>query len=196
MKPKLAVLLFVVGVFVVAPGKLGASTDYYGSLAFHPFTLENCTPPTPDSHGRGNCDPVNLIFPGKTVTQVRYALQARGWTTWGFGSTQYMHFNTDSLTPQNIQMYRYEGFTTRYHIRLWQGPGPVTIASVHHEQGFFTHTLDRDWEHSEAFIASQLCATARSCGLASLPEQDATQGADGEWRGLANDARARVITLR
>jgi hypothetical protein len=72
----------------------------------------------------------------------------------------------------------------------------VTIASVHHEEGFFTHTLDRSWEDSEAFVASQLCATARSCGLASLAEQNATQGADGEWRGLANDARARVITLR
>ena len=46
--------------------------------------------------------------------------------------------------PQNTQLFRGDGFAKRYHVRLWQTPGPNTVAGVHHESGILSHTIDRD----------------------------------------------------
>ena len=124
--------------FLVVPSasKLDASTDTYRGVDFHPFTMAGCTAPDDESHGVGNCDPVNLIFPGKTWWQVRDALTAAGWTTLGFGSSQLMHFTESTvLVSQHVQLFYYDGLDTRYHVRIWQGPKQTTIASVHHERG-------------------------------------------------------------
>lgn len=162
---------------------------------FHPFTLQTCTA-SPD--GRGNCDPVNLIFPAKTWSQVRDTLRAQGWSTAGYGSTQSMQFGSD-VVVEDEQLFLADSPDSRYHVRLWQGPGFVTYASVHHERDnlqSLTHTVDGDWEDAEAFVASSLCPLARACATAEVPEQDRIQGGDGEWRGRENDGTLTVIVLR
>jgi hypothetical protein len=167
------------------------TSDEYASIEFHPFTIETCT-------DTGDCDPVNLIFTGKNWAQVRDALRARGWTVAGFGSNQQLHFaDEDTLFRQNVQLFHYQSFSRRYHIRLWQVPGKaVTLGAVHHEEGILEHNLLNTWEQSEAFVAGQLCPRARSCGEEPLEEQDAIQGGDGLWRDKANNASATVIRLR
>jgi len=95
-------------------------------------------------HASRNCDPVNVIFPGKTWTQARDALLAKGWSTCCFGSTEYLHVGSSTTLVQNTKLFRGDGFAKRYHVRLWQTPGPNTVASVHHESGILSHTIDRD----------------------------------------------------
>jgi hypothetical protein len=199
MRLRLA-LLGVSGLVAVA-GSAAAVSDTYGDATFHAFTMPDntgCVPWTDPAEGTTyNCDPVNVIFPNQTWGRVRDRLRAKGWTTWGFGSTQYLHFATPTRVPQHVQLFRSDGFGRQYHVRLWQ-IGSTTIGGVHHEAGVFQHTIDKSWEDSEAFVRAQLCVS--ECSSAFLAHQWAMQaGLDGVaegdvlWRGWANDARASVI---
>lgn len=150
--------------------------------------------------GGTGCDPINLMFPGKTWQEVRDALREAGWTTAGFGSRQVFEVGLQGYVPEAEQLFFVDSTTTRFHIRLWQGPGIVTYASVHHEledRVSLTHRIDADWETAEAFVADSLCPAAHACSQTSVdPGQDALQSGGGEWRGWANDARPTVIVLR
>jgi hypothetical protein len=164
-------LPFVVGLilacFVVGAQAAGAQSDVVGTATFHPFTMDStnttCLPWANEPSGpTRNCDPVDLVFPGKTWQQVQTVLKQRGWATFGQGSTQVLHFaNPLALVPQSTQLFRFDGFFERYHVRLWQVPGvnpPIVVGAVHHERTFGNDTIDKSWEASEAFVASQLCA--------------------------------------
>jgi hypothetical protein len=191
----------VVVAALVAAGSAGAVSDSYGGAVFHPFTMPaspGCVAWTDAQEGTTyNCDPVNLIFPNQSWATVRDRLLTRGWTTLGLGSTQYLHFATPTLVAQHVQLFRSDGPDQRYHVRLWQ-TGTTTLGNVHHETGILTHTIDRSWDASQAFVRSQLCL--RGCSRTFLPQQWAIQdGLDGLpdgdllWRGWANDAYASVI---
>ena len=198
---RLRVALLVVVGALVAAGSAGAVADSYNGAVFHPFTMPaspGCVAWTDLSEGTTyNCDPVNLVFPNQSWTRVRDRLRAKGWTTFGFGSTQYLHFATSTRVAQPVQLFRSDGFGRQYHVRLWQ-TGTTTLGGVHHESGFFQHTIDRAWDASEAFVRGQLCGA--TCSSTFLPRQWAMQDgvdgvADGDtlWRGWANDACAAVI---
>ncbi len=115
-----------------------------GPITFHPFTI----PPNTGcirwaEDGTYNCDPVNVVFPNRTPGQARDLLLAGGWTIFGLGSTQYLHFATPTLYSQSIQVFRADGRdgqgrSVRYHVRLWPVRGvtsSVTVGAVHHEDG-------------------------------------------------------------
>ena len=181
---------------------VSAASDSYAGVSFHPFTMDasngSCTL-SPDEHGATkNCDPINLIFPGKTWQQVRDALRARGWTTAGVGSTQYLHVGDGSMVPQDVQLFRKDGGDRRYHIRLWQARGTtptMTVAGVHHEQRVKTsHVIEKDWDVAEAFVAGQFCPSATCTSTDLLTQQWSIQGQDQEWRGKKNDAQATVLS--
>ena len=172
-------------------------TDDGIETAFHPYTLEQCTSARIEDTGLSNCDPVNLVFAGTSWEQVRDALQAQGWTAEGSGSRQVI-LSDGVAIPDVEQLFLVEASGARYHVRLWQVSGTVTLGSVHHEAASllpFLHRIDQDWEAAEAVVAEQLCPGAAACFLTSqLAEQRRTQ--DGEmWRGWRNDARARLIVL-
>jgi hypothetical protein len=182
-----------------------------GSITFHPFTIpadSGCVFLAAD--GSYNCDPVNVIFPGRSPAQVRDLLRSRGWTTFDFGSTQRLHFTTSMLYSQDVQVFRADGRNSagqslRYHVRLWRVRGTtatVTVGAVHHEArvGFFADRIDRSWEASEEFLRTHLCATTACPENATLATQAGMQGAHpttGEvgvwWRGWYNDARPTVV---
>lgn len=197
-----AALLVVSAVLLLAWAVPAAAvSDTYGGVSFHPFTMpsgQGCVRWIDAAEGTTwNCDPVNVVFPGQTWQQVRDRLRAKGWTTAGFGSSQYLHFSTLSRLVQNVQLFR-GSWTNRYHVRLWQPPGStVTLGNVHHERDLF-HTIDMAWDGAEAFVAGQLCGA--SCTTEFLESQWAMQDgvdgvADGDtlWRGWGNDANASVI---
>ena len=172
----------------------------YGTVKFHPFTMDpnntSCVPwPGEPSGPTQNCDPVDLIFAGKNWRQTRDALVARGWTTVGSGSTQWLHLaNERRLLQQNVQLF-YEDPATpgnRWHIRLWEASRQMTLGAVHFERwDGVTHVIAASWDAAEAFVAGQFCGS--SCQRASLPTQSSIQGGDAEWRGWTNDAMATVI---
>ena len=151
--------------------------DAAPALGVHPFTSCQAV------GGIADCDPVNLIFPGKTWPEVRDALQADGWTTAGFGSRQQLR-SGDAVSREDEQMFLADTPGSRYHIRLWQGAGLITYAAVHHEVEnlhALTHTIDMDWEAAEAFVASTLCPIARGCpSTAVFAEQERIQSGDLE----------------
>jgi hypothetical protein len=172
------------------------------TITFHPFTIPSdtgCVLWAAD--GSYNCDPVDLVFAGRSPSQVSEWLREKGWTTWGLGSTQRLHFATTTLYPQDQQLFRSDGRnaagqTMRYHIRLWAVRGAattVTLGAVHHEAstGFLAHTIDRSWESAEGFVAGQLCRS-RCLSSPVLPTQSLMQGAS-TWRGWDNDAVATVV---
>lgn len=150
--------------------------------------------------GSIDCDPVNLVFPGKTWEEVRDALRDSGWTTAGLGSHHLADMGAAGRMQEDEQLFLVDSFHSRFHIRLWQGPGPVTFGSVHHEVGDLerlTHRIDMDWELAEAFVSDGLCASARSCRPSAVDgEQHAFQKGGTDWRGWHNDARLTVIVLR
>jgi hypothetical protein len=165
------------------------------------FTLDGCSPPTEEDLARGRCDPVNLVFPGKSVVDVELALRQAGWTGWGIGSVQFVRVDgTPELQRQQLQLFKPDQDSSnglsRYHIRLWELPGPITIGAVHHETALPLHRLDSDWEQAEQAVRDDLCPIASACEeSAVLQAQLAVQGDDEIWRGLRNDARMTVILL-
>jgi hypothetical protein len=182
-----------------------------GVTTFHPFTIPSdggCVLLATD--GSYNCDPVNVVFPGRSPTQVRDLLRNHGWTTFDFGSTQRLHFTTSTLYSQDIQVFRPDGRNSagqslRYHVRLWRVRGTVatvTVGAVHHEArvSLFSDRIDKSWEESEEFLRGQLCAPAACPENPTLTTQSGMQGPNpttGEpgvwWRGWYNDARPTVI---
>jgi hypothetical protein len=172
--------------------------------AFYPFTIDptgGCVARTePSGSITGQCDPINVIFIGRTWPEVRDLLIERGWTTSGLGGVQQLEMRSaGESAPQDTQLFLVDALGRRYHVRLWQLPDakpPITLAGVHHERGLFTHDIDMAWEDAEAFLAAQFCAA--SCEQTPLPEQSSVQasgpdGDAGKWRGWANNASATVI---
>jgi hypothetical protein len=172
------------------------------SITFHPFTIPSdtgCVRWAAD--GSYNCDPVDLVFGGRSPAQVRDLLRAKGWTTWGLGSTQRLHFATTTRYPQDQQLFRSDGRnaagqTLRYHIRLWAVRGAattVTIGAVHHEAstGFLADTIDRSWESAERFVAGQLCGSG--CASSSVLATQSLMQGGSKWRGWDNNAVATVV---
>ena len=211
-------LAVLAGVLCIAVPSAEAMTDTYqdpvaGAVSFHPFTIDvptgGCPQWTdPDGTPTRNCDPVNLIFPGKTWQEVRAALLAKGWSGVGFGTSQTMHFGDAATYPQDAHVFRPDGPGRQYHVRLWQVRGvssPVTLAAVHHERtANFTHVIDMAWEQAEAFLARQLCRGRRvRCASTELLTEQATMqaqnldgdGDPGTWRGWANNTQVTVIRL-
>jgi hypothetical protein len=203
-----------IALIAAAPARAVSDTTTAGSsgfITFHPFTIPadtGCVFLAAD--GSYNCDPVNVVFPGRSPAQVRDLLRSRGWTTFDLGSTQRLHFTTSTLYSQDVQVFRADGRnstgqTLRYHVRLWRVPGTaatVTVGAVHHEArvGFFSDRIDRSWEESEEFLRAQLCAATACPENPTLATQSGMQGshpATGEpgvwWRGWYNDARPTVI---
>ena len=155
-----APLLIVAAIALIAaaPARAVSDTTTAGSsgfITFHPFTIPadtGCVLLAAD--GSYNCDPVNVVFPGRSPAQVRDLLRSRGWTTFDLGSTQRLHFTTSTLYSQDVQVFRADGRnstgqTLRYHVRLWRVLGTaatVTVGAVHHEArvGFFDR-IDKSW---------------------------------------------------
>jgi len=194
MQMRLCLLTLAVFGMLAVAGPAGAVSDTYGGATFHPFTMPGnagCVAWTDPAEGTTyNCDPVNVIFPNQAWTTVRDRLRAKGWTTFWFGSSQYLHFATPTRVVQNVQLFRSDGFGRQYHVRLWQ-TGSTTVGGVHHESGIFQHTIDRAWDGSEGFVRTQLCSSA--CSSAFLTQQAAMQNGGLVWRGWTNDAYAAVI---
>jgi len=203
-----------IALIAAAPARAVSDTTTAGSsgfITFHPFTIPadtGCVFLAAD--GSYNCDPVNVVFPGRSPAQVRDLLRSRGWTTFDLGSTQRLHFTTSTLYSQDVQVFRADGRnstgqTLRYHVRLWRVPGTaatVTVGAVHHEArvGFFSDRIDKSWEESEEFLRGQLCAPAACPENPTLTTQSGMQGPNPTtaepgvwWRGWYNDARPTVI---
>jgi len=181
-------------------GSAAADTDLFLDVNFHSFTLDGgnstCVPYDDSDVGQTrNCDPVNLIFPGRTWQEVRDLLSADGWSDCCSGSGQSLHYDDGAgLYAEAEQLVKPATYGDRAHIRLWQAPGDtlVTLAAVHHEELIFlSHVIDMDWELAEAAVAGALCDP--NCEQAYLPTQDNIQGKDGEWRGWGNNGSATVI---
>jgi hypothetical protein len=175
-----------------------AESDVYLGVAFHPFTLDEdnttCVDYVDSDIGpTRNCDPVNLVFPGRTWMQVRDLLLNDSWSLSGGGSSQWQHYDDAQLYVEDEQLFKPGTlFGPRYHVRLWQAPGDtlVTFGAVHHED--FFHNIDMSWEEAEAYVASALCDP--DCQqTALLPVQNEIQGGAGEWRGWANNGSVTVI---
>ncbi|UCG22797.1 MAG: PKD domain-containing protein [Chloroflexota bacterium] len=187
----------------VMTGSAAAETDTYLGVAFHPFTLDggNGTCIDYDDVDVGqtkNCDPVNLVFPGRTWAEVRDVLLADGWSTCCEGSHQWLHYDDGAgLYIENEQLVKPGTiFGPRYHIRLWQAPATLlTFAAVHHED--FIHNIDMHWEDAEAYVANALCGP--DCEQTGpLTTQISIQGDDNTWRpegidNLLNNGSATVI---
>jgi Bacterial Ig-like domain len=193
----LTLALAALALLAAIPGATVSDTydaGAYGTVSFHPFTLvsSGCVQWTEPGEGTTyNCDPINVIFPGRTWQQVRDLLIGKGWTTSGFGSNQSLHFADPAVrVTQNVQVFLAQSSSERYHGRIWQGPGPVTVLAVHHEEGLFSHTIDMAWDDAEAFVRNELCP---SCLTELLEEQQRMQSGGTSWRGWQNDARATVI---
>ena len=108
-------------------GRAAAVTDTAGGASFHPFTMPSspgCVAWSDPAEGTTyNCDPVNVVFPGRTWIETRDLLVAQGWTTSGFGSSQSLHFGNASLVSQHEHVFWPESSSSRYHARLWQAAG-------------------------------------------------------------------------
>ncbi|UCG24928.1 MAG: hypothetical protein JSW55_02735, partial [Chloroflexota bacterium] len=190
--------LTVMVMMILMARSAAAETDTYLGVAFHPFTLddENNTCVDFDDSDIGptrNCDPVNLVFPGRTWQEVRDLLLDDDWSLSGGGSNQWLHYDGTELHVEDEQLFKPGTLLgPRYHIRLWQAPGEtlVTFAAVHHED--IIHNIDMAWEEAEAYVASALCSPdCQQTGL--LTVQSGIQGGDGEWRGELNNGSATVI---
>jgi hypothetical protein len=201
-------LLMVVTVVVLTAPRTAVAADTYGGVSFHPFTLDaangTCRPTQIGTMATNNCDPVNLLFPGKTWQQVRTALQARGWKA-GTGSTQSVYFPAASgggtLVPQQVQLFSRDGAGRQYHVRLFQAPsGGLTLGAVHYEdRDGWGHVIVQSWDFAESFVRGQFCGTGSAgaaCESADLPDQRAIQAVEYSttvWRNFANNAVATVV---
>jgi hypothetical protein len=179
---------------VVAPAR------QFDLARLHPFSLDGCGD-LAERAGRGSCDPLNLVFPGKSAREVQDSLMAVGWTDNGLGTVQaIVPFGSDVMVTQSVQLFKgdlsaLDAPTSRFHVRLWDVPADTTVGAVHHESGFVIHAIDQDWELAEAEVREDLCARATCTTGPLLEEQSRLQDGDEEWRGRRNDARPSVILL-
>ena len=140
---------------IIMTDSAAADTDLYLGVAFHPFTLDEdnttCVDYVDSDIGpTRNCDPVNLVFPGRNWMQVRDLLLNDSWSLSGGGSSQWLHYDDAQLYVEDEQLFKPGTlFGPRYHIRLWQAPGDtlVTFGAVHHED--FIHNIDMSWEEAD-----------------------------------------------
>ena len=192
------VSLTAVIMMIIMARSAAADTDVYLGVAFHPFTLDDENNTCVDFNDSDigptrNCDPINLVFPGRTWQEVRDLLLGDDWSLSGGGSNQWLHYDGTELHMEDEQLFKPGTLLgPRYHIRLWQAPGEtlVTFAAVHHED--VIHNIDMAWEDAEAYVANALCnPDCQQTGL--LTVQSAIQGGDGEWRGELNNGSATVI---
>lgn len=191
--------MLIVSLFIVI-ARAEAVSDTYESIVFHPFTMDwdnaDCIPMDEDGDGIDdvrNCDPVNLVFPDLTVSQVIAALELQGWETTIFGGVQSLHFETNELLDQSEQLIKIVG-TTRYHVRLWQVPDQAATVGAVHGETIIIHDLNTHWEDAEAFLAGDLCTSNFFCENSDLlVVQWDVQGLDAEWRGWTSNGRLTVI---
>ena len=206
MKKVFSVIYFIVAILItlLVTKSIFASADQFGGIAFHPFTTDpnNRTCVDWPSENTGNCDPIDLIFPDQSIPEVRDRLLSHGWSTSGFGSTQWIHFDdSESFIAQGDQLffsYSADGKSYRYHLRLWDYSGTV-FGAVHHEVGSWFHTIDMSWDEAEAFVTGQLCDATINCSKTDpLSQQLIIQDLDDDgdpdkWRDWGNDGRAALI---
>jgi hypothetical protein len=207
----LAICVLTLAAVMMGPAE--AETDVYLGIAFHPFTLDGgndtCVDYTDEDIGQTkNCDPVNLVFPGRTWQEVRDLLEANGWSTCCSGSTQGLHYDGGAgIYSESEQLVTPSTYFNRFHIRLFQAPGapgdpPVTFGAVHHEEFVnFSHSIDMSWEDAEAFVANALCGLdcEQTGPLATQIGIQSDEGNSGAWRvdgqdmPLLNNGSATVI---
>jgi hypothetical protein len=219
---RLAVAI-VIGL-IVAASVAGASaqSDTFQAQGFHPFTMDPFNADCPSSSHTyfglnfHNCDPVDLLVDDASLSQVTAALTSKGWTGFGFGSTQWLHESSEAIPlAQAAQLFFYERggerrcpatvSLCRYHVRLWELPyGRGVIGAVHYEGGdFFTHVLMESWEYAEAKACSDLGSVK---GFACRPSSTYLSGqariqAGSTWRASAsfsgiNNNAASLVYLR
>jgi len=179
----------------IGVGGLGSPLVSRALEAFtsHPSN-EDCMP---DETVVRYCDPVNLVFVGQTLDEVKLSLLSAGWiTSTRRGSDQYLRWETQKYYRHDLQLHFYESLRARYHVRLWESPDhKFVVGAVHHEEGVFHHTIDIDWDDAQQFVEDQFCSG--QCGISDvLPNQSLVQGDTGFWRGMANNGRAAVISPR
>ena len=141
------------------------------------------------------CDPVNLVFLGQTLEDVKLSLLAAGWiNSTRRGSDQFLRSQTQGFRQQDLQLLFYESLRSRYHVRLWDVPGQMmVVGAVHHEEGVYHHKIDMDWDEAQRFVEKQFCGD--ECGTSELLSNlSFVQGDTESWRGLANDGRAALIS--
>ena len=199
--PYLALLLLLLLPAAACRPEGGDHVALYVLPSVYPFTLDGCTDAGVGE--RRSCDPVNLVFPSASLPEVEAALIEQEWSTAGIGGVQFLFLHeSGTLLSQHAQLFRAaapasNGQPARYHIRLWELPGDLTVGAVHHESGLLQHVIEDDWEAAEAVVRSSLCATARSCSTTlAFPDQLQLQGGDEEWRGTRNDGVPTIIVLR
>ena len=210
-------LLFGLGLLALAivAGRASADSDTFEGVSFHPFTMapagEGCPPSSHTYAGLQlrDCDPVNLLFDGVALWQVAGMLRDSGWTAIGLGSYQLLHLaRTEVPVGQTAAMYLSvaagsegcpaEGPGCRFHVRLWATGWRSVVGAVHFETAGLLgpHQLLQSWEFAESRVCNDLAAQGSlTCApnSAFLATQAAIQ-AGGNWRGLANDANASVIS--
>ena len=192
----LAVAVAAAAATLLLAGPAGAYRASFAGTSFATFTIApgnmDCVKVDDDVIGwTGDCDPINVLFPGQTLPSVVARLHAAGWIDTE-GSTQWLYFGDATLVPVEAQLAVPDSIdpTARYHVRLWQVGGHLVVGAVHHESGT-PHHIDMDWDAAAAFLAQPLCSTW--CGSVSLPVQLRLQNGSPEWRGFANDGVATVI---
>jgi hypothetical protein len=199
MAPRLLALAAAsVATVLVLAGVAGANRGSYAGASFAVFTIApgnmNCVQVDDDVIGwTGDCDPINVLFPGQTLQSVIARLHAAGWSD-ASGSTQWLYSSDSTLVPVAAQLAVADAFdpTMRYHVRLWQaGPGLV-VGAVHHEHGT-PHRIDMDWDAAESFLARPLCSSW--CRRVTFSSQWSVQGGSPRWRGWSNDGTATVIPV-
>jgi hypothetical protein len=174
----------------------GAATDSFDGVPFSPFTIAPgnlaCVGWSDDVAGPTRlCDPINVLFPGRTLAGAVARLHAAGWRD-ADGGAQWLYFAAGALLPVQAQLEVPDGPdpTQRYHLRLWQAAPGLVVGNVHHEHGS-PHAIDMAWDGAQAFLARTVCGAR--CGEAFLPTQASMEGASGLWRGWPNDAVATVV---
>jgi hypothetical protein len=183
---------------LVLAGAAWADRGSYAGVSFAAFTIApgnmDCVQVDDDVVGwTGDCDPINVLFPGQTLQGVIARLHAAGWSDTA-GSTQWLYFGDTTLVPVAAQLAvaSASDSTMRYHVRLWQaGPGLV-VGAVHHEHGA-PHRIDMGWDMAESFLAQPLCSTW--CRSVTFSSQWSAQNGSPRWRGWSNDATATVIPV-
>ena len=158
----------------------------------HPWN-EDCMP---DDTGVRYCDPVNLVFVGQTLDEVKLSLLAEGWITSSRrGSDQYLRWGSQEYHRHDLQLHFYESLRARYHVRLWESPDKsIVVGAVHHESGVIHHTIDIAWDDAQQFVEDQLCDD--QCGTSPvLSQHSPVQGETDLWRGMTNDGRVSIISV-
>ena len=93
----------------------------YSPILPHPFASFTTNPGKEDcllyDTGVRYCDPVNLVFLGQTLEDVKLSLLAAGWiNSTRRGSDQFLRSQTQGFRQQDLQLLFYESLRSRYHV--------------------------------------------------------------------------------